>query len=85
MHLLSSSIPKSVVARGFIVSKDPSKVVGRMKLGHGYLEVHVIEVLESKAKLVRPYGQFKTIGDVVGISIVWPRGDVIFPFHYFSN
>ena len=78
MHLLSNSIPKHVVARGLIVSKEPFKAVGNMKLGLKFWEVRVTKAVESYAKLVRPYGQYKIIEDVVGSSIAWPIADVIY-------
>ena len=72
MYLENYGIPKEIVARVLVVSRDPKKKIGGLVLGPNFYEIRVTRVEKPRAVLVRPYGGFKTIGDVGGISIAWP-------------
>ena len=63
-----------------IVSKNPSKLVGNVKLGVDFWEIHVTEASKKCEELVRPFGQLKTTRDAVGNSIAWKSVNVIFLF-----
>ncbi|KAF4392087.1 hypothetical protein F8388_004416 [Cannabis sativa] len=60
------------IAIDLVVSKDSSKEVGEKELGDHYSEVVVQVCINPDEELIRPYGQCKTIGEVVGASIAWP-------------
>ncbi|MQM16096.1 hypothetical protein Taro_049050 [Colocasia esculenta] len=55
-----------------IESKDPLKKVGGCDLGCEYWEVAINVALIYNEPLLRPYRQFKTIGDAIGATIAWP-------------
>ena len=60
------------VALATIESKDPLKKVGGCDLGYEYWKVAINIALVHNEPLPRPYGQFKTIRDVIGETIAWP-------------
>ncbi|KAF4358626.1 hypothetical protein F8388_012145 [Cannabis sativa] len=49
-----------------------SKEVGGKELEDHFSEVVVQVCINSDEELIRPYGQCKTICEVVGASIAWP-------------
>ncbi|KAM6545799.1 hypothetical protein CsatB_026535 [Cannabis sativa] len=72
VNLKSVTVDPETIAIGLVVSKDSSKEVGGKELGDHYSEVLVQVCINPDEELIRPYGQCKTIGEVVGASIAWP-------------
>ncbi|CAN1314226.1 hypothetical protein LINPERPRIM_LOCUS29235, partial [Linum perenne] len=70
--LKSLRIPDLDVAKGSVMSKHSKTIVGDKELGEGFYEIFVEIPIKVDEPLVRPYGSFQTIGDVVGQSIAWP-------------
>ncbi|CAN1756817.1 hypothetical protein LINPERHAP1_LOCUS6269 [Linum perenne] len=70
--LKSLQNPDHDVAKGCIMSKQSKTVVGDKELGEGFYEIFVEIPIKASEPLVRPYGSFQTIGDVVGQTIAWP-------------
>ena len=60
------------VAKGIIISTDPSSEVGGQSLGRQYCEVIVNIVLKRDAILPRPYDEMETMGDADMMSVAWP-------------
>ncbi|XP_060965183.1 uncharacterized protein LOC133034164 [Cannabis sativa] len=73
VNLKSVTADPETIAICLVVSKDSSKEVGGKELGDHYSEVVVQVCINLDEELIRPYGQCKTIGEVVGASIAWPR------------
>ncbi|XP_060962064.1 uncharacterized protein LOC133032210 [Cannabis sativa] len=71
VNLKSVTADPETIAIGLVVSKDSSKEVGGKELGDHYSEVVVQVCINPDEELIRPYGQYKTIGEVVGASIAW--------------
>ena len=65
------------VAKGTIISTNPSSVLGGVALGKQYCEVVVNVVLKRDALLPRPYGYLEEMGDADRMSIAWPYKRVI--------
>ena len=65
------------MARGYVVSRDPTKLVGGIQFGPHFLEVHVCEVLRPCEPLMRPFEHHLTIGDAVDENIAWLYDDVL--------
>ncbi|KAF4401744.1 hypothetical protein G4B88_000792 [Cannabis sativa] len=72
VNLKSVTADPETIAIGLVVSKDSSKEVGGKELRDHYSEVVVQVCINPDEELIRPYGQCKTIGEVVGASIAWP-------------
>ncbi|KAF4377420.1 hypothetical protein G4B88_026373 [Cannabis sativa] len=72
VNLKSGTADPETIVIGLVVSKDSSKEVGGKELGDHYSEVVVQVCINPDEELIRPYGQCKTIGEVVGASIAWP-------------
>ncbi|XP_058112926.1 uncharacterized protein LOC131255972 isoform X3 [Magnolia sinica] len=71
--LLTSIVkPGVTIAKGIVLSKDPLTKVGGHELGIGFWEVLIHVAIVREEVLIRPYGRYKTIGDAIGTSIVWP-------------
>ncbi|XP_058108958.1 uncharacterized protein LOC131252020 [Magnolia sinica] len=68
-----TSITKSgvTITKGVVLSKDPLTKVGGHELGIGFWEVLIHVAIVRDEVLIRPYGRYKTIGDAIGMSIVW--------------
>nr|CAD1830378.1 unnamed protein product [Ananas comosus var. bracteatus] len=64
--------PHGNVARGYILSKDPMTKVGGVELGPQYWEVQIDVAILRNEPLLRPYGNYLTIRDVVGVTVAWP-------------
>ncbi|CAI0378388.1 unnamed protein product [Linum tenue] len=64
--------PEVNVAYANIMTKDPKGCVAGQELGRGFYEVFIHVPFKSDEPLVRLYGSFRTIGDVIGRSIAWP-------------
>ena len=62
-----------VIARGLLMSKNPDMMVGNQELGPHFWEIHVEVPVLSEEPLVRPYANYRTIGDVVGKAVAWPQ------------
>jgi hypothetical protein len=60
------------VAFATVVSCDPTQKIGGVQLGKEFLMVRVSIALAQDELLVRPYKNYKVIGDVTGASIAWP-------------
>ena len=72
-----------VVARGFIVSKDPSTKVGGTPLGEDFWEVYIEKTFVTNEPLPRPYGNKSTIGDAYHSTVAWHIANVlIFNFNF---
>jgi hypothetical protein len=65
------------VAKGTIISTNPSSVLGGVALGKQYCEVVVNVVLKRDALLPRPYGYLEEMGDADRMLIAWPYKRVI--------
>lgn len=72
MYLKSLKKPHGNVARGYILSKDPTTKVGGVELGPQYWEVQIDVAILRNEPLLRPYGSYLTIGDAVGATVAWP-------------
>nr|CAD1823341.1 unnamed protein product [Ananas comosus var. bracteatus] len=72
VYLKSLKKPHGSVARGYILSKDPTTKVGGVELGPQYLEVQIDVAIVRNELLLRPYKNYLTIGDAVGVTVVWP-------------
>ncbi|XP_058087941.1 uncharacterized protein LOC131234947 [Magnolia sinica] len=71
--LLTSIVkPGVTIAKGIVLSKDPLIKVRGHELGIGFWEVLIHVAIVREKVLIRPYEQYKTIGDAIGTSIVWP-------------
>ena len=71
------NMPKVLVASGYLVSKDPTKVVRGTQLESRFCEVHVTKVLKPCELLLRPTKHVKTFGDAIGETIVWLFDNVL--------
>lgn len=60
------------VAFGTVVSCDPTQKIEGVQLGKEFWMVRVSIPLTQDEPLVRPYKNYKVIGDVSGASIAWP-------------
>jgi hypothetical protein len=60
------------VAFGTVLSCDPTQKIRGVQLGKEFLMVYVSIALAQDEPLVRPYKNYKVIGDVAGASIAWP-------------
>uniref|UniRef100_A0A0A9B0I4 Transposase Tnp1/En/Spm-like domain-containing protein n=1 Tax=Arundo donax TaxID=35708 RepID=A0A0A9B0I4_ARUDO len=67
--MLRSDLP---VAKGTIISTNPSTVLGGQILGRQFCEVVVNVVLKRDAILPRPYADMETMADANMMSIAWP-------------
>ncbi|KAF4373758.1 hypothetical protein G4B88_009332 [Cannabis sativa] len=54
------------------LNANSSKKVGGKELGDFYSEVIVQVPIKCDEQLIRAYGKFKTIDEVVGVPIAWP-------------
>ncbi|XP_058067561.1 uncharacterized protein LOC131216938 isoform X2 [Magnolia sinica] len=72
VSLTSIMKPGVTIAKGVVLSKDPLTKVGGHELGIGFWEVLIHVAIVRDEVLIRPYGRYKTIGDAIGTSIVWP-------------
>ncbi|KAF4404070.1 hypothetical protein G4B88_014526 [Cannabis sativa] len=72
VNLKSVAADPETIAIDLVVSKDSSKEVGGKELGNHYSEVVVQVCIKPDEELIRPCGQYKTIGEVVGAPIAWP-------------
>ncbi|KAL6643973.1 hypothetical protein ACP70R_018739 [Stipagrostis hirtigluma subsp. patula] len=73
--LLSTNVRAQglVVAKGILVSRDSTYVVGGNMLGKEFYGVTVHHVSElGHERLPRPYGNFQTVEDAIGHCIAWP-------------
>ncbi|XP_071739604.1 uncharacterized protein [Rutidosis leptorrhynchoides] len=66
------SITNNKVARGKLVSMDPTTVVLQTELGAGWCEVELQVAIEINEVLFRPYEHMRYIHDVIGTSTAWP-------------
>uniref|UniRef100_A0A6V7QU63 Transposase Tnp1/En/Spm-like domain-containing protein n=1 Tax=Ananas comosus var. bracteatus TaxID=296719 RepID=A0A6V7QU63_ANACO len=72
VYLKSLKKPHGNVARGYILSEDPMTKVGGVELGPQYWEVQIDVAIFRNEPLLRPYGNYLTIGDAVGVTVAWP-------------
>ena len=77
VNLKSVASEPEIIAIGIVSSRDPSKEVGGEKLGSFFCEVIVQVPIKPDQQLIKSYGQFKTIGQVVGAPIAWPTTFVV--------
>lgn len=70
------------MAKGGLVSKDKTCVVGGDMLGDEYFGVAVHAVTNiGDERLLRPYENIHTVRDAIGCVVAWPRSYVS-PFSY---
>jgi len=60
------------IAFAAVVSCDPTQKIKGVQLGKEFLMVRVSIALAQDEPLVRPYKNYKVIGDVTRASIAWP-------------
>ncbi|XP_060968083.1 uncharacterized protein LOC115715614 isoform X4 [Cannabis sativa] len=77
VNIKSVTSEPETIAIGIVCSNDPSKEVGGKKIGSSFFEVIVKVSIKPDEQLIKPYGLFKTIGQVVGASIAWPTAFLI--------
>ena len=77
VNLKSVTSNPETIAIGLVSSKDPSKEVGGKELGDFFSEIIVQIPIKPDEQLIRAYGCFKTIGEVVGAPIAWPNAFVV--------
>ncbi|KAM6542527.1 hypothetical protein CsatB_006974 [Cannabis sativa] len=77
VNIKSVTSEPETIAIGIVCSNDPSKEVGGKKIGSSFFEVIVKVSIKPDEQLIKPYGLFKTIGQVVGTSIAWPTSFLI--------
>ncbi|XP_028060758.1 uncharacterized protein LOC114264356 [Camellia sinensis] len=77
VELLTSKLPKQVVAIGIVISKDPSKVVGGQRLGPEFWEVRITKAIKPRQNLVKALEGVKTVGDAHHKCVAWPSVDVM--------
>ena len=70
--VLLNSINKVNLAFATLLSCDPDAQVGGLRLGNQFWKVCVTYPIEEKEELIRPWGQYKALGDAKGKSIAWP-------------
>lgn len=73
---------KKILAKGCLESVNPDHHVGGRRLGSNWYGVHIAVPIEWDEDLIRPYSNFSTIGDAIGICVAWPHHLVIF-YHNF--
>ncbi|XP_071705130.1 uncharacterized protein [Rutidosis leptorrhynchoides] len=66
------SVRNNKVARGRLVSMDPTTVVLQTELRAGWCEVEFQVAIERNEVLFRPFEHMRYIHDVIGTSIAWP-------------
>ena len=76
-NLKSISDPLKTIAIGVLDSNDPSKIIGEEELGSYFSSVIVQIPISPDEYLIKTYGQFKKIGQVVGAPIAWPTSFVV--------
>ena len=72
--LLRSDQP---VAKGIIVSTNPSTIVGDQPIGKQFCEVVVTCVLKRDVVLPHPYADMETMANAHMMSLAWPYKKVI--------
>jgi len=65
------------VAKGIIVSTNPSTIVADLPIGRQFCEVVVTCVLKRDAVLARPYDDMQTMATAYMMSLAWPYKKVI--------
>ena len=60
------------MAYATFLSSDPDAQVGGFKLGNQFWKVRVNYPIEEHEVLVRPWENYKTIGQTKGKAIAWP-------------
>ncbi|KAL6516894.1 hypothetical protein OROHE_018182 [Orobanche hederae] len=76
VNLLDYKGPKQVVARGILISSDPTKEVGGVQLGNEFWEVIVKEATKPGENLSRPFEGVNKLGEAIGKSVAWRNMDV---------
>ncbi|XP_027118274.1 uncharacterized protein [Coffea arabica] len=66
-----------ICAVGVVRNLDPTSEVGDTPLGLHWCEIHVNVPVENDEELMRPYHNFRKIGDAIGVAIAWPINLVI--------
>uniref|UniRef100_A0A804MKC9 Transposase Tnp1/En/Spm-like domain-containing protein n=1 Tax=Zea mays TaxID=4577 RepID=A0A804MKC9_MAIZE len=72
IFLKSTRYPNRKVALGRVLSQDPKTKVGDVALGKEFWMVHVSLVSVRDEPLIRPYNNFKVLGQVGNNPIAWP-------------
>ncbi|KAL8535375.1 hypothetical protein ACS0TY_011138 [Phlomoides rotata] len=72
--LLKGMVAPVIIAKGFVESLNPTKLVGNGEiLGPERCEVRVIVAIEYNEPLIRKVGGVKVVGQAIGRSIAWPK------------
>ncbi|XP_027173367.1 uncharacterized protein LOC113773046 [Coffea eugenioides] len=61
-----------ICAIGVVRNLDRTAEVGDTPLGSHWCEIHVNVPVENDEELMRPYHNFRKIGDAIGVAIAWP-------------
>ncbi|GJZ96520.1 eukaryotic translation initiation factor 5B [Tanacetum coccineum] len=69
---LKSISNSKIVAKGWLRSLDPDEVVGSEEIGPNWCAVDVQVAIKKDEYLVRKYGLFVTVLDVIGAPVAWP-------------
>ncbi|XP_071694954.1 uncharacterized protein [Rutidosis leptorrhynchoides] len=72
VHLKSINNPTLIVTKGRLRSFDPLTVVGGIKIGPCWGEVHVQVVIKGDEKVIRPFELFTTMIVATDVAIAWP-------------
>uniref|UniRef100_A0A804UJZ0 Transposase Tnp1/En/Spm-like domain-containing protein n=1 Tax=Zea mays TaxID=4577 RepID=A0A804UJZ0_MAIZE len=72
IFLKSTRYPNRKVALGIVLSQDPKTKVGDVALGKEFWMVRVSLVSVRDEPLIRPYNNFKVLGQVGNNPIAWP-------------
>ncbi|PIN23773.1 hypothetical protein CDL12_03499 [Handroanthus impetiginosus] len=70
--LLSVTDPSKIVAKGYLNSMNPTKIVGGEELGKNWCSVHIIVGVECDERLIRSSFMLQTIGEANGAVVAWP-------------
>ncbi|GJY24579.1 putative reverse transcriptase domain-containing protein [Tanacetum coccineum] len=69
---LKSILNSEIVAKGWLRSLDPDKVVVSEEIGPNWCAVDVQVAIKKHEYLVRKYGLFVTVLDAIGAPVAWP-------------
>ncbi|XP_071718784.1 uncharacterized protein [Rutidosis leptorrhynchoides] len=71
IHLKSINNPTLIVTKGRLRSLDPLTVVGEIKIGPGWGEVHVQVAIKGDETVIRPFELVITMIEATGVAIAW--------------
>ncbi|KAI5682166.1 hypothetical protein M9H77_03394 [Catharanthus roseus] len=77
VSLKSFEDPTKIVAMGYLVCSNPTKLVGSHKLGPNFLEGNIQVAIVREEYLITSFSILQTIGEMLGVYIAWPRKLVV--------